>query len=283
MNLLECLKSIRSMFARIKGKGDASVDPPSDIGLVAYRRAGDDGWDVQAINQSYDASVAEIRSKTSPDVEVRRIFGSGDLDSIQDLEGRWMRDFEARKWRAPGELLTQPRTPSTQVRKISITFEPPDAGWIVFRIEAGNQSVDIWSSWIFDPFPDLVAVLENLSRGVGGRVTIDSEGRYEDVHCYALEESDLVRFIVTTEPSGEKVDKRDVLIDVTTDRSGFVQSAYSSMVGFWTSKDFLENKREWSSDDSEIGFHAEDFGEYRSKLLDRKFAFNDGSTMSAGS
>lgn len=277
MKLLEYIKSVRAVFARRKGIRENTVPVPSDVGFVAYRLSRGDGWDVRAIQQSYDTTVAEIRSEIGHGAEVRWIVGGRDADAIGDYELGWMRDVDADCWRAPGELITQPRTPSTRVPKITITFKPPDAGWIVLGIDAGDQNTEIWSTYFEDPFPDLVAVLENLSKGIGGRVTIDTEGAYRNLHCYALEPDDHVRLIVTDEPSYTVGYERDVIIDVTTDRSGFVRSVYSSMVQYFTSEAFLQNKQQWASDDPEIGFHAADFSEFRSDLLDKMFGLNDRS------
>lgn len=277
MKFLDCLKDIRAAFAFRKSNRDVNAVPPTDIGLVAYRRSGVDGWEIRAIQQTYDATVAEIRSEVGPDAEVHRISGGRDAQTPGSYELGWMRDGEAGCWRAPGELITQPRVPSIQVRDVSVTFDPPDAGWIGIGIAAGDQTTEISASEIYDPFPDLVAVLEHLSEGIGGRVTIDTEGTYYDLHCYALEPDDLVRLIVTCEPSHTSDPKRDLLIDVATDRAGFVQSVYSSMVRYFTSDAFLQNKRQWSSDDPEIGFHAEDFSTFRSPVLDNLIGSADGA------
>jgi hypothetical protein len=277
MTFLECLKSFCAAFAFRKGNRDVSSVPPSDIGLVAFRRSGVDGWEIRAIQQTYDATVAEIRSELGPDVEVHRISGGRDAQTPGSYELGWMRDGGTGCWRAPGELITQPRTPSTQVRDVSVTFAPPDAGWIVLGIAAGDQTTEISVSYIYDPFPDLVAVLENLSNGIGGRVTIDTEGAYCDLHCYALEPDDLVRLIVTREPSHTSDPEQDLLVDVTTDRAGFVQSVYSSMVRYFTSDAYLQNKRQWSSDDPDFGFDAEDFSTFRSGVLDTLIGSADGA------
>ena len=49
---------------------------------------------------------------------------------------------------------------------ISVDFIRCEVGWIDFRITAGNQSVVVKASEVFDPFPDLLAWLEAMAVGV---------------------------------------------------------------------------------------------------------------------
>lgn len=61
---------------------------------------------------------------------------------------------------------------------VRVAFTNCDAGWIVFRLEAGPQSVEVRASDILDPFPEMI---EWLHLGATGAASchwlIDEEGR----------------------------------------------------------------------------------------------------------
>lgn len=59
---------------------------------------------------------------------------------------------------------------------LTVRFEGCEAGWIDFRLTAGQQTLSLRASHLFDPLPDLLAWLEAISLGLQrGGWTLDEE------------------------------------------------------------------------------------------------------------
>jgi len=61
--------------------------------------------------------------------------------------------------------------------KLTFSFGNCDAGWIELTIEVNQKKVKLDLSWAVDPFPDIIAWLESISRNIEeAAFTLDEEG-----------------------------------------------------------------------------------------------------------
>jgi hypothetical protein len=123
--------------------------------------------DILALLREKGVAVLEARLINRGAVRVRAgedyqpsLFGA--LHAPQ--EG-WSFDQVARCWRAPGESVTDPGGEPEPVTAVVAKLEKPRAGWMHLILMAGSGKTVVSMSDVYDPVPDLLRWLEDLTDG----------------------------------------------------------------------------------------------------------------------
>lgn len=182
------------------------------------------------------------------------------------------------RWLPPGQPMPPPSATPPCADELTMQLGLPDAGCMAMSLRAVGQAVEIHASAVFDPFPGLVAWLEQLALGERPRLPIDIEGFWYVLHALPCGAPHLARLAVTTHFYDDKLPK-DLVMDVALPRRELVRGIYEPLNSFWGSARFLAVcKREWHMwDDEEDGpFHAHQEAEaMRSPVVE---AYLDGHT-----
>ena len=91
-------------------------------------------------------------------------------------------------------------------QKVNIRFSPPEWGWIVVTISSGYDSVTIWTSDVFDPYPAFVDWLRKIKDGnLPCMITIDEEGIYKQLVVQPVDEKS-IRFVARDYDYGDELE-----------------------------------------------------------------------------
>ena len=126
---------------------------------------------------------------------------------------------------------------------ISVVLSPPQFGWMNLTISTHAQEVTIFTSDVFDPYPDMVQWLRFIGHGKLPRIMdIDEEGDVKVLAAFHVREGD-IRFMVGDYDYGAKFeddpDYPKVYIDVEIDKTGFLQEFCTTLYR-GLNKDFLQ-------------------------------------------
>ncbi|HEY0982852.1 hypothetical protein [Schlesneria sp.] len=131
---------------------------------------------------------------------------------------------------------------------ITVQFKDCNVGWIEFFTVAGEVSVPIRASHIFDPFPDLIQWLHAILTGVQEcSVHINQEGLYAEFLVRRLNGGTLLfrlqdRVDDLLPPETLSTDTRE-LLTTRVSRRQFVEAMYNAFRDFTRSS--LYRKEEW--------------------------------------
>lgn len=148
-----------------------------------------------------------------------------------------------------------PNAPPETIDEFAVQLGFADVGWMDVEILAGRQAFDFRTSYVFDPYPEILQWLETIAEGGIGRVEVDGEGCATHL-MVAASQADAIRFTVVDEHSGpgrpltQKMSRSmdghkytfELLCDVELPRREFVAKFYNglragwespSAVGFW--------------------------------------------------
>ncbi|MCW4116278.1 hypothetical protein NPA31_015040 [Aurantimonas sp. MSK8Z-1] len=122
---------------------------------------------------------------------------------------------------------------------IAVDFGRPDAGWIDFRMSAGDQTMAFPISHAFDPFQgDFRIWLEEIARTGSGKLSIDTEGSPAEIVVIDAGDG---RIAITGHPHLPTLP----VLQVEADRHAFVHVFYDSLVGFWESPELSDHWSQW--------------------------------------
>lgn len=122
--------------------------------------------------------------------------------------------------------------PGIQSQGLNIKFSDCADGWITLIICAGDKSIQISLSEVFDPAPDLLAWLEAVSTGVEKcSFRIDEEGVLTQLIA-AQRHDDQVKFRV------ERLDVSAQHVELVLKRRELVSTIYQAFLAFSASPDY---------------------------------------------
>ena len=141
-----------------------------------------------------------------------------------------------------------PDAPPEAVGEFAVRLGFADVGWMDVEILAGRQAFDFRTSYVFDPYPEILKWLEAVASGGAGRVEIDGEGCATHL-IVAAAQTDAIRFTVIDEHSGpgrpltRKVSRTidghkytfELLCDVELPGRKFVAEFYGGLRAGWES------------------------------------------------
>ncbi|MGC1121629.1 MAG: hypothetical protein WBA22_11105 [Candidatus Methanofastidiosia archaeon] len=87
----------------------------------------------------------------------------------------------------------------TSIKKIEISFRQRDApGWILIYVKVDDTQHEIWASYCFPPFENLVTFFESIMRSnLPAYCVIDEEGAFECFEASSHEDQDLFYFTLS--------------------------------------------------------------------------------------
>lgn len=236
------------------------------VAVLAVRPIDGEGWELVETTRTGAARDDGLRALGFDPATAREIliFTAGRRGGAHDLavcrsdttasvvlRESWVFDEPTRCWRAPDEPVTEPDRPALPAERVTLALDPPELGWLDATLSAAEQTVTISVSFVFDPFPDMVAWLEAIAAGGHPRLVIDLEGKYVGLHVWPAQDG-CVRFAV------ERMDETDRWsLDVTVPRHRLVADVYAALIAFWERPDVVAGLSRWllideDDDDNEV-------------------------------
>ncbi len=218
--------------------------------VVAYRLADQDGWCLAETVLSLEEFQAALVREDKVVSDLRKIHGGLRCEGFQATgmgllcihNWGWAFDERANCWRAPGENILPPSSPTERVERVRFEFGRPDAGWLPILIAAGNQEIAFRASHVYCPFPDILGWLEKLIGGDYGRIVADLEGREAEFCSFATADPARARIVATLTGNPTSGEYRTICLDVDIDGRLFAGSFYASLRAYAQSPlfDFTE-------------------------------------------
>ena len=209
--------------------------------IVAYRLAGRDGWCLAETALSLDEFRDSLTREGKAVTAVREInnglqgvapgeeFQATGMSLVFIHTWGWTFDEQANCWRAPGENVLPPLSPSERVEEVRVEFGKPEYGWLPIVIAAGQQKIAFRANEIDCPFPRLLGWLERLVDDKYGRVVANLEGSHVEFFSFATGDPSRARIVVSVSGNQAANEPHKMSLDIEIDKRLFARTFYASL------------------------------------------------------
>ena len=269
------------MWSRlIYSKSSAESERSGLITAYAVRIDGEVGWQVDGARLPLGDIKSWFEQSRRKVLEIRQIgerFEGYDPPSwsrSRASEEGWWFDRLLQCWWAPDESVPIPNGKPEEVESLATALSPAEYGWMDLTIASEHANTTIRCSRVFDPIPELLALMEKVIAGEYPRMSIDQEGSFAELHVLPTklkpreggrvdEKSPRVQFVLLI----DRANVMDVGLNVIIPRRALVLSLY----GAWRAVQAYDAQRlrdHWSGSEDDERDDKYDAATFRSDLIE---------------